>query len=197
MSSSSSARAARSRSSPAAGTSRASPRSTSTARRSSSRSTSTRPSPRASACSPRSTRSSRPFPKAIELRRLLVTHHADPIGHLVGLLSLAWPRRRDGCFLYVSDRGLANLILTRRGFGAITFGHVIVSNVQPTPALWRHELRHVAQYERLGFAFLPLYLWYPAKYGCGDHPLERDASEDRRPFSYRRRTTSRSSAAAL
>lgn len=100
----------------------------------------------------------------------------------MGLLSLAWPRRRDGCFLYVSDRGLANVILTRRGFGAITFGHVIVSNAEPTPATWRHELRHVAQYERLGLSFLPIYLWYRARYGYFDHPLERDASEDPRLF---------------
>jgi len=107
----------------------------------------------------------------------IVAHHADPIGHVLGLLSGTLPRRRDGCFLYVSDRGVANLVLTRRGFGAITFGHVIVSNAEPTPAVWRHELRHVAQYERLGLAFLPLYLWYRARRGYFDHPLERDASE--------------------
>ena len=115
--------------------------------------------------------------------RLLVAHHADPIGHLVGLLSFAFPRRRDGCFLYVSDRGLAHLVLTRRGFGAITFGHVIVANHEPSIEVWRHELRHVAQYERLGLAFLPLYLWYRAKYGYLKHPLERDASEDPTLFS--------------
>jgi hypothetical protein len=96
----------------------------------------------------------------------------------VGLLSFARPQRRDGCFLYVSDRGLAHLILTRRGFGAITFGHVIVASMEPTPKVWRHELRHVAQYERLGFSFLPLYLWYRARYGYANHPLERDAAED-------------------
>ena len=101
----------------------------------------------------------------------------------MGLLSFALPRHRDGCFLYVSDRGLANLVLTRRGFGAITFGHVIVASVEPTPAIWRHELRHVAQYERLGLSFLPLYLWYRARYGYTEHPLERDASEDPRLFS--------------
>jgi len=55
-------------------------------------------------------------------------------------------------------------VLTRRGFGAITFGHV-------------------AQYERLGLSFLPLYLWYRARYGYAEHPLERDASEDPRLFS--------------
>jgi hypothetical protein len=101
----------------------------------------------------------------------------------LGLLSFARPRRRDGCFLYVSDRGLANLVLTRRGFGAITFGHVIVASVEPTSAVWRHELRHVAQYERLGLSFLPLYLWYRARYGYFAHPLERDASEDPTLFS--------------
>jgi hypothetical protein len=82
----------------------------------------------------------------------------------------------------VSDRGLANVILTRRGFGAITFGHVIVSNKAPSPATWRHELRHVAQYERLGLAFLPLYLWYRITRGYTDHPLERDAAEAPRLF---------------
>ena len=64
-------------------------------------------------------------------------------------------------------------MLTRRGFGAITFGHVIVSATEPSNTVWRHELRHVAQYERLGLAFLPLYLWYRARYGYVDHPLER------------------------
>jgi hypothetical protein len=100
----------------------------------------------------------------------------------MGLVSGALPQRRDGCFLYVSDRGLAHLVLTRRGFGAITFGHVIVANHEPTPDVWRHELRHVAQYERLGLSFLPLYLWYRARYGYFDHPLERDAAEDPRLF---------------
>jgi len=60
---------------------------------------------------------------------------------------------------------------------------VTSSSAEPTPAIWRHELRHVAQYERLGLSFLPLYLWYRAKYGYFDHPLERDASEDPRLFS--------------
>src|SRR5438552_17160422 len=101
----------------------------------------------------------------------------------MGLLSFALPRRRDGCFLYVSDSGLAELVLSRRGFRAITFAHVIVASIEPTPAVWRHELRHVPQYEPLGLSFLPLYLWYRARYGYAEHPLERDASEDPRLFS--------------
>ncbi len=77
----------------------------------------------------------------------------------------------------MSDRGLAHLILTRRGYAAITLGHVLVFAREPTEALWKHELRHVSQYERLGLAFLPLYLRLYAKHGYASHPLERDASE--------------------
>jgi len=82
----------------------------------------------------------------------------------------------------VSDRGLAHLVLTRRGYTAITFGHVIVFAGEPTDVLWRHELRHVKQYERLGLAFLPLYLRMYAKHGYAAHPLEREASEMVRLF---------------
>jgi hypothetical protein len=77
----------------------------------------------------------------------------------------------------VSDRGLAHRILTRRGYVAITFGHVIVFVREPTEALWRHELVHVAQYERYGLAFLPLYLRAYARHGYASHPLEREARE--------------------
>jgi hypothetical protein len=76
----------------------------------------------------------------------------------------------------VSDRGLARLILSRRGYSAITFGHVIVTAGEPPPAIWRHELRHVHQYERLGCAFLPVYLLFYRRRGYAAHPLERDAS---------------------
>ena len=96
---------------------------------------------------------------------------------MLGWLSLARPRFRDGCFLYVSDRGLAHFVLTRRHYAAITFGHVIVFAHEPTDRLWRHELRHVKQYQRVGLAFLPLYLRLYAKHGYAAHPLERDASE--------------------
>jgi hypothetical protein len=82
----------------------------------------------------------------------------------------------------VSDRGLAHLVLTRRGYAAITFGHVLVFAREPSDTLWRHELRHVRQYERLGLAFLPLYLRMYAKHGYAAHPLEHEASEVARLF---------------
>jgi len=77
----------------------------------------------------------------------------------------------------VSDRGLARWVLTRRGYIAITLGHVIVFTIEPTPLLWRHELVHVQQYDRYGLAFLPLYLWLYARDGYKAHPFEREASE--------------------
>lgn len=89
---------------------------------------------------------------------------------------------RDGCFLYVSDRGLARLILSRRGYAAITFGHVIVSVTEPTDQLWYHERGHVRQYEKLGCAFLPLYLLLYRRHGYAAHPLEREASRRLRLF---------------
>lgn len=101
----------------------------------------------------------------------------------MGLLSFALPRVRDGCFLYVSDRGLARLILSRRGYAAITFGHVVVSAAEPTEALWRHERGHVRQYERLGCAFLPLYLILYRRHGYHGHPLEREASKPSKLFN--------------
>ena len=96
---------------------------------------------------------------------------------MVGALSLARPTFRGGCFLYVADRGLARFILSRRGYAAITFGHVIVSAREPTPPLFLHERRHVAQYERIGLAFLPLYLRLYRRHGYTGHPLERAAAD--------------------
>ncbi len=48
--------------------------------------------------------------------------------------------------------------------------------------IWRHELRHVRQYERLGCAFLPVYLLWYRRRGYARHPLERDAARPSRLF---------------
>ena len=85
--------------------------------------------------------------------------------------------------MYVADRGLARLALSRRGYAAITFGHVIVAAFPPTPALLAHERRHVAQYRRIGCAFIPLYVAWYLRRGYASHPLERDAAQDPRLFS--------------
>ncbi len=85
--------------------------------------------------------------------------------------------------MYVADRGIARLALSRRGYAAITFGHVIVATGAPSVALMAHERRHVAQYRRIGCAFLPLYVAWYLRRGYAAHPLERDAAQDPRLFA--------------
>ena len=97
------------------------------------------------------------------------------IGVLFALLSLAVPRRRDGVLVAQSNRGLAYLFLTRRGFGAITLGRVITSAIPITPRLLVHESHHSRQYEVLGPFFLLVYLWLHARRGYLDNPLECEA----------------------
>jgi hypothetical protein len=98
---------------------------------------------------------------------------------LIGLgfaaLSLAWPRLQDGLLVAETNRGLAWLFLTRRGFGAITFGRVVVSAAQVTPRLLMHEGHHARQYEVLGPFFLPIYLFQHSRRGYWANPLEREA----------------------
>jgi hypothetical protein len=97
------------------------------------------------------------------------------IGLGVALLSGAWPHARDGLLVAESNRGLAYLLLTRRGFGAITFGRVIVTAIPITPYLLVHESHHSRQYEVLGPFYLPVYLWLHATRGYAANPLEREA----------------------
>jgi hypothetical protein len=91
------------------------------------------------------------------------------------LLSGAVPRVRNGLFVAESSRGLAYLFLTRRGFGAITFGRVVVSAMPLTPRLLMHESHHTRQYEVFGPLYLPVYLWLHATRGYGANPLEVEA----------------------
>jgi hypothetical protein len=97
------------------------------------------------------------------------------IGLGFALLSAAWPRPRDGLLVAESKRGLAYWFLTRRGFGAITFGRVVVSAIPLTPRLLMHESHHSRQYEVLGPFYLPVYLWLHSHLGYGANPLELDA----------------------
>jgi hypothetical protein len=97
------------------------------------------------------------------------------IGVLFALLSMAVPRRCDGVLLAESNRGLAYLFLTRRGFGAITFGRVITSTIPVDARLLVHESHHARQYDVLGPFFLPVYLWLHARHGYANNPLEREA----------------------
>lgn len=105
------------------------------------------------------------------------------IGLLFALCSLAIPRPRDGLLVAESRTGLANLFLTRRGFGAITFGRVIVSAIPLTPRLLVHESHHTRQYEVLGPFFIPIYLYLQARHGYSGNPLEQEAEACATEFS--------------
>ncbi|MCA1646401.1 MAG: hypothetical protein LC797_13400 [Chloroflexi bacterium] len=97
------------------------------------------------------------------------------IGLGFAVLSFGLPRPRAGLLVAQSNRGLANLFLTRRGFGAITFGRVVVSAIPLTPHLLVHESHHSRQYEILGPFYLPVYLWLHARQGYAANPLELEA----------------------
>jgi len=97
------------------------------------------------------------------------------VGIGFALLSLAVPRQRDALLVANSTRGLASLFLTRRGFGAITFGRVIISATPITPGLLVHESHHTRQYEVLGPFFLPIYVWLHVRHGYAGNPLETEA----------------------
>jgi hypothetical protein len=98
---------------------------------------------------------------------------------LIGLgfaaLSGTVPRPRDGVLVAESNRGLAYWFLTRRGFGAITFGRVVTSAIEVTPRLLVHESHHSRQYEVLGPFFLLVYLFLHARRGYAANPLELEA----------------------
>jgi hypothetical protein len=97
------------------------------------------------------------------------------IGLGFALLSGAVPRPREGLLIAETNRALAYLFLTRRGFGAITFGRVVVSAIPLTPHLLVHESHHSRQYEVFGPFYLPLYLWLHARRGYAANPLELEA----------------------
>ncbi|MBV9546397.1 MAG: hypothetical protein JOY61_18665 [Chloroflexi bacterium] len=97
------------------------------------------------------------------------------IGLGFALLSLSVPRPRGGLLIAESNRGLAYFFLSRRGFGAITFGRVVISAVPLTPRLLVHESHHTRQYESLGPWFLPIYVFLHVTRGYAHNPLEQEA----------------------
>ncbi|HYW86733.1 MAG TPA: hypothetical protein VFB50_03135 [Chloroflexota bacterium] len=98
------------------------------------------------------------------------------IGLGFALLSVAVPRPLNGLLVARSNRGLAYRFLTRRGFGAITFGRVVVTAIPITADLLMHESHHARQYEVLGPFYLPIYLTLHARYGYAANPLEQEAA---------------------
>lgn len=95
-------------------------------------------------------------------------------------LALAWaggsrPRWNAdvGAFVATGVGGPSGWALERAGMGANTLGHTVVTRHDHlTERLLAHEAVHVRQFERLGLLLYPLYLWYSARYGYRDNPLE-------------------------
>jgi len=106
-------------------------------------------------------------------------------GLLVGLLGLATgggAQRRGRVLEFYGGAVEKILALLPVGPTALTLGHVILGRTPATLAVARrHEMVHVAQYERWGPLFVPAYLacsavlWLARKDAYRDNPFEREA----------------------
>jgi hypothetical protein len=97
---------------------------------------------------------------------------------LVGLAGAATVRARPtlwrGSLLFEDAKGGLAWFLDKRGFAAITLGHVIITTRPVSDDLLAHELGHVVQHERWGPAFYPAYL-LTSVLGYRRNPFERAA----------------------
>ena len=94
------------------------------------------------------------------------------LGLILGLVSFRFPRLDGGLIIFEgSPRGFL-WILSRMRRQAVTFGHVVLSAVPLRGPLRRHELEHVRQYERLGPAYIPVYVGLWLVRGYRRHPFE-------------------------
>lgn len=99
-------------------------------------------------------------------------------GLIVGLASGARPRLDASVVLFAGVGGPAESFLSRRGFTAATWGHVVLSRAaQPSARLMAHELVHTRQAERLGPLMPVVYLGLMPVYGYSRHPMERAARQ--------------------
>lgn len=80
------------------------------------------------------------------------------LGVAASAASLAVPRRAGQILVSTSGRGFARWFLSRRGYCAITLGHVVLLTPEAPAGVLRHEMVHVRQAERWGPFFLPAYL---------------------------------------
>ncbi|MBY5163206.1 hypothetical protein [Salsipaludibacter albus] len=80
---------------------------------------------------------------------------------------------RIGAFVATGVSGPSGWALRQAGLGANTMGHaIVVRGDRASDRLLAHEAVHVRQFERLGVLMYPLYLWYAARYGYRENPLE-------------------------
>ncbi len=132
----------------------------------------------------------RPCPRLLaRIARYLWSGPNTLLGLAAALASLSVPSVKEGILLCRSDRGFARWFLTRRGYCAITLGHLVLVTIEPTCSLLRHETVHVRQGERWGPLFIPAYLTAMAAAGLRrqnpywDNPFEKEARERESLFS--------------
>ncbi len=80
------------------------------------------------------------------------------VGLAAAAASLSLPRVYRSVALCRSNRGFARWFLTRRGYCAMTLGHLVLITPDAPPTTIIHEMVHVRQAERWGPLFLPAYL---------------------------------------
>ncbi len=80
------------------------------------------------------------------------------LGLAAALASFSLPRIQGPIAICRSHRGFARWFLTRRGYCAITLGHLVLLTPDAPPDVLCHEMVHVRQGERWGPLFLPAYL---------------------------------------
>lgn len=97
------------------------------------------------------------LPAARSVRYLWVAP-ATLLGLIAALASFSIPHRSGGVALCRTDRGFARWFLLKRGYSAITLGHVVLVTSAASPDILSHELVHVRQVEKWGPLFLPAYL---------------------------------------
>jgi hypothetical protein len=96
------------------------------------------------------------------------------------------------CWVTAGVRGPSAVALRAVGADANAVGQVVLSHqAHPAKVLLDHEAVHVRQAERLGPLLLPVYVWFGARYGYRDHPLERAARRGAREARERRDVSSR------
>ena len=80
------------------------------------------------------------------------------LGLAASAASLSVPRPTGPVLISTADRGFARWFLSRRGYCAITLGHLVLLTRDAPSDVLSHELVHVRQAERWGPLFLPAYL---------------------------------------
>lgn len=122
-----------------------------------------------------------PDPPSTPLTRALSYLWAAPataVGALIAASTGGHARwdREHGCLVVEGATGGSGRLLAQMGVSANAIGHVVVSRRSPAPPLLlAHEAAHVRQVERLGPLLLPLYVYWWARYGYRDNPLEQGA----------------------